>query len=82
MSSLYYYYLWTDGTDVYYSSGTTQKVLDKANSRWINKTWSGVASANFYGQQIFSDGNSTYLSFYDTTGEMASTYTLNKTTSQ
>ena len=36
-------YTWTDGTDIYYSYGTSnQYVLDKATSTWKPKTWNGL----------------------------------------
>ncbi len=66
-------YIWSDGTDTYYSNGTAQYVLNKSTSTWSVKTWTGLTS--FYGLYIWSDGTDTYYS------NGASQYVLNKTTS-
>lgn len=36
-------YIWSDGTNTYYSSGSSQYVLDNSNNTWITKTWSGTS---------------------------------------
>ena len=36
-------YIWSDGTNTYYSSGSSQYVLDKSNNTWLTKTWSGAS---------------------------------------
>ena len=53
-------YIWTDGTNIYYSSGTNQYVLDPATSSWSAKTWSGLSS--FAGSSIWTDGTNIYYS--------------------
>ena len=35
-------HIWTDGGNIYYSSGTDQYVLDKATRTWTAKTWTGL----------------------------------------
>lgn len=52
--------VWSDGTNVYYSSSSNQYVLNKATSTWSTKTWSG--SSSFAGKNIWSDGTNIYLS--------------------
>lgn len=52
--------IWTDGTDIYYSSGTNQYVLDKSTSTWSTKTWQGLTS--FTGQNVWKDGDHIYCS--------------------
>lgn len=39
-------YIWNDGDDIYYSSASTQKVLDRSTSTWKNKTWKELTSFN------------------------------------
>ena len=50
--------VWTDGFDIYYSSGMNQYVLDKANHTWNTKTW----NINITGGNIWTDGNNIYSS--------------------
>lgn len=52
------YAVWTDGTNYYYSRGSSQYVLE--NDEWKPKTWNGLTS--FYGQQIWTDGTNIYYS--------------------
>ena len=52
--------IWTDGTNIYYSNGTNQYVLDVATSTWSVKTWTGFTSFN--GSQIWTDGTNIYYS--------------------
>ena len=52
--------VWTDGTDIYYSYGNSQYVLDKSTSTWIAKTWTGLTS--FVGSNIWTDGTDVYYS--------------------
>ena len=52
--------VWTDGTGIYYSSGTSQYVLDKSTSTWSAKTWNGLS--NFDGNRIWRDGTNIYFS--------------------
>lgn len=54
-------YLWTDGTDVYWSYGSSQYVLNKETSTWEEKVW-GTAD-RFYGSYIWTDGSCIYYSF-------------------
>ena len=53
--------IWTDGTDIYYSSGSNHYVLDKATSTWTAKTWTGLTSFN--GDYIWTDGTDIYYSY-------------------
>ena len=66
-------YVWTDGTDIYYSSSSKQYVLDKETSTWRTKTWSGLTS--FGGNNVWTDGENVYYSLSSTQ------YVLNKATS-
>lgn len=52
--------VWTDGENIYYSSSTTQYVLDKSTSNWTTKTWTGLT--NFYGSYVWTDGENIYYS--------------------
>ncbi len=52
--------IWTDGKDIYYSSGSNQYVLHKATSTWSAKTWNGLTS--FTGNSIWTDGENIYYS--------------------
>ena len=52
--------IWTDGNEVYYSNGSTQKVLDKETSTWESKTWSGLSS--FSGTKIWIYKSQVYYS--------------------
>lgn len=57
-------YVWTDGTDIYYSDSDSSKqyILDKENHVWNLKTWTGFAPP--YGNAIWSDGDNVY--YWDT----------------
>lgn len=72
-SSSYGYNVWTDGEEIYYSSGSNHYVLDKTTSTWSTKTWTGLTSFN--GINVWSDGENIYYS-YDGTN-----YVLDKSTS-
>ena len=52
--------IWTDGENIYYSSGSNQYILNKTTSVWKAKTWKGLTS--FYGQDIWTDGENIYCS--------------------
>lgn len=52
-------YIWTDGTDTYYSNGGVHKVLDKATSTWNDKTWTGLNSVT---RGFWTDGTYMYYS--------------------
>ena len=67
--------IWTDGTNIYHSQGSNQKVFDKTTSTWSAKTWNGLTS--FSGQNIRSDGTNIYYSG----GSSATQYVLDKSTS-
>lgn len=73
LSSVNGSYVWTDGTDIYYSNNNIQYVLDKATSTWIPKTWYGLSA--FYRTYIWTDGTDIYYSNGDTQ------YVLDKDTS-
>ena len=51
---------WTDGENIYYSSGSDQYVLDKATSTWQEKTWNG--NTDFTGSYVWTDGENIYYS--------------------
>ena len=51
-------YVWTDGTNYYYSDGSMQYILN--GDTWEPKTWNGLT--NFYGHFIWTDGTSYYYS--------------------
>ena len=53
-------YVWTDGENIYYSSGTSHYVLDKATSTWSTKSWTGLT--NFGGLYVWTDGENIYYS--------------------
>lgn len=67
--------IWTDGTDIYYSYGSDQYVLNKATSTWSAKTWNGLSS--FSGGLVWTDGTNIYYS----PGNSEQHYVLNKSTS-
>ena len=48
--------IWTDKTNIYYSSSTTQYVLN--GDTWETKTWTGLTS--FHGDNIWTDGEDIY----------------------
>jgi hypothetical protein len=72
-SSPYGFKIWTDGTDIYYSDGAYQYVLDKSTSTWTAKTWNGLTS--FEGASIWTDGTDIYYSYRN------NQYVLDKSTS-
>lgn len=51
-------YIWTDGTNIYYSNKTLQGVLTE--SGWAVKTWNGLSQ--FFGSYIWTDGTNIYYS--------------------
>ena len=53
-------YVWTDGTDIYYSSNTSQCKLDKSTYTWSAMTWTGLT--NVLGGWIWTDGTDIYYS--------------------
>ena len=69
--------IWTDGTDIYYSYGTNQYVLNRETSTWRSKTWSGLTM--FDGYNIWTDGENIYYSTYGVSG--TTQYVLNRETS-
>ncbi len=54
--------IWTDGTNIYYSSDSIQRVLNKSTSTWSTKSWSGLT--NFDGRYIWTDGDNIYYFIY------------------
>ena len=60
-------HIWTDGTNIYYSYGDRQYVLN--GNTWEKKTWKGLT--NFDGFYIWTDGTNIYYSYSD------SNYVLN-----
>ena len=73
LSDFYGEYIWTDGENIYYSSSSSQYVLDKENSSWTAKTWTNLTNLN--GRYIWTDGKDIYYS------NSSSQYVLDKTTS-
>ena len=66
--------IWTDGTNIYHSDGSTRQYqLNKNTSTWTTKTWNGFTS--FYGSNVWTDGTNIYSS----TGTYQ--YQLDKSTS-
>ena len=65
--------VWTDGTDIYYSAGANQYVLDKSTSTWSAKTWTGLT--NFNASAVWTDGTDIYYS------NSSNQYVLDKSTS-
>ncbi|MBS7362920.1 MAG: hypothetical protein KIH03_03815, partial [Paludibacteraceae bacterium] len=53
-------YVWTDGTDIFYSYGSDHYVLDKSTSTWNVKTWNGLSSFN--GTRVWTDGTDIFYS--------------------
>lgn len=53
-------YIWTDGTNVYYSEGTKQYKLNDSTLTWTEQTWTGLT--DFYGSYIWTDGTDIYFS--------------------
>ena len=67
-------YIWTDGTDFYYSYNNNQYVLNKSTNTWVAKTWNGYNQ--LLGDRVWTDGTNIYYS-NGTNGQ----YVLNKATS-
>ena len=65
--------IWTDGDNIYHSSGSSQYVLNKDTSTWSEKTWSGLTNFTVLG--IWTDGDNIYHS------QGSSHYVLDKATS-
>ena len=60
LTSFYGDNVWTDGTDIYYSSSSNQYVLDKSTHTWSAMTWTGMTS--FSGNNVWTDGTDIYYS--------------------
>lgn len=67
-------YIWSDGTDIYYSRGTQHYILNRETDTWVSKTWNGLT--NFDGSYIWSDGTNVYYS-----ASRNEQYVLDKSTS-
>ena len=65
--------IWTDGDNIYLSSGPSQYVLNKSTSTWSPKTWNGLTS--FRGGYIWTDGDNIYCANF------SNHYILDKSTS-
>lgn len=52
-------YVWTDGSNIYYSSGYTQLILNTETNQWTEKKWS---IPKWYGDCVWSDGEHIYHS--------------------
>lgn len=53
-------YIWTDGTNVYYSEGTKQYKLNDSTLTWTEQPWTGLT--DFSGSYIWTDGTDIYFS--------------------
>lgn len=70
-------YVWSDGTNIYYSSGSSQYVLNRSNNTWSTKTWSGTTVQldgsyiwyNPYSNDWIYSNGSTQLAFNGSTWE-------------
>lgn len=51
---------WTDGDDLYYSSGSQHYILNENQNTWEEISWNGMTS--FYGSYVWSDGENIYYS--------------------
>ena len=54
-------YIWTDGTNTYYSDGSTVNYA-LFGDIWYPGTWSGSNQPTIYGQHVWTDGTNTYYS--------------------
>lgn len=66
-------YVWSDGTNYYYSFGDEQYILNQETGNWDVKIWNGIDSFN--GDDVWTDGNKIYISEDDGTN-----YVLNNET--
>ena len=58
-------YIWTNGTDIYYSQGTTSLILE--GNMWRQKTWEFMPQNNILdAKYIWTDGTNTYYSIGST----------------
>jgi len=60
-------FIWSDGTNIYMSWYTNHYVLDRSSSTWNSKSWSGLT--NFYGYDVWTDGENIYYSDESSTKE-------------
>ena len=58
LTGFYGQYIWTDGTNTYYSNSSKQYVLN--GDTWKSKTWTGLTT--FDGRDIWTDGSNYYHS--------------------
>lgn len=65
-------YVWTDGTDTYYSDGSKNYIFNKDTQDWESVTFNGFTS--IYGLQVWSAGETIYYSM------SSSQYVLDKET--
>lgn len=72
------YQIWTDGVDLYFSSGSTNYVLTFENGSFVatSVTFTG-ASSQIFGNYIWSDGNRIISSFYNPLGGSNVSYVFN-----
>lgn len=59
MTSYDGWYVWSNGTDIFYSNGNTQKVLNKSTNTWSDITWNVTIEQGF---NVWSDGENIYYS--------------------
>lgn len=53
--------VWTDGENIYYSSGATHYILNQKTSTWEEKTWNG-GPTSFFSSHLWSDNENIYYS--------------------
>ena len=56
--TIYDEYIWTDGTNTYYSNGTNHYIFDSITLTWSSVTFTGLT--NFNGKDIWTDGTNVY----------------------
>lgn len=79
LTSFYGSCVWTDDTNIYYSNGSKQYVLDAATSTWSEKTWKGLTRLS--GDHIWTDGENYYCSNSSSSYGTVGNYILNVATS-
>ena len=70
------YNIWSDGTNIYYSSNGKNKVLN--GNTWEDKAWEGLTT--FYGRYVWTDGTNIYYSYFDNVNVKDNQYILDGNT--
>lgn len=66
--------IWTNGDDIFYSSGGYQFILDKTSSTWSNKEWTGLS--NYVASVIWSPTSNPTLRLNNTTFRLLGNFDL------